>query len=98
MQRAFHKLALPGLLIALAGDLTLAAGPNYSKLVHPGADGKLVYVPYTEHGDVIPDFSHCGYGGGGVKIPDVTIKVTLEPDADTQDDAPRLQAAIDQVA
>ena len=66
----------------------------YSELVRPGADGELVYKPYTERGDVIPDFSHCGYGGGGVKLPHVAVKVALEP-GDGSDDLVRIQAAID---
>ena len=35
------------------------AEENYSELVYPGEDGKLVYTP-DEKGNVIPDFSHCG--------------------------------------
>jgi hypothetical protein len=73
-------------------------GRNHSKLVYPGPDGKLVYKAYTERGDTIPDFSHCGYGGGGAAIPDVPVKLTLQPEAGTKDDLPRLQAAVDQVA
>ena len=46
--------------------------------VHLGEDGKLVYVA-DERGNKIPDFSNCGYMGGGVKIPDVPVKITLEP-------------------
>jgi len=46
--------------------------------VHLGEDGKLVYTP-DERGNKIPDFSRCGYMGGGVKLPDVPVKITLEP-------------------
>jgi len=46
--------------------------------VHLGDDGKLVYTP-DERGNRIPDFSRCGYMGGGVKLPDVPVKITLEP-------------------
>jgi hypothetical protein len=66
----------------------------HSKLVYPGKDGKLVYKPYTDRGDTIPDFSHCGYGSGGVAIPDVPVKVTLPPEAGQKDDLPRIQAAL----
>ena len=41
------------------------AKPNHSRLIHPGADGKLVYVA-DAWGNTIPDFSNCGYAGGGV--------------------------------
>lgn len=72
--------------------------PTQSKLVYPGPGGRLVYRPYTTRGDTIPDFSHCGYGGGGGKIPDVPVKRTLAPAAGSGDDAARIQAALDQVA
>src|SRR5207244_1168214 len=68
-------------------------GPGPST-VNVGPDGKLVYS-YDPNGDRIPDFSECGYGGGGVTIPDVPVKVTLQPVAG--DNSPQIQAAIDQV-
>ena len=80
---------------ALVTAETAHGDPNYSQLVYPGEDGKLVYVPDTR-GNVIPDFSNCGYMGGGVRIPDVPVKVTLGP-ADG-DDGGRIQAAIDDVS
>ena len=43
-----------------------------------GEDGKLQYIP-DERGNQIPDFSRAGYMGGGVKLPDVPVKLTLEP-------------------
>ena len=101
LSRLFNKLCWPLSLIALwvvAQPILGAERANHSKLVAPGADGKLVYKPYTERGDVIPDFSNCGYGGGGVAIPNVPAKATLQPVAGAQDDWPRLQAALDEVA
>lgn len=69
-----------------------------SRLVRLGANGKLIYAPYTTQGDTIPDFSNCGYMGGGVRIPDMAVKLTLRPQAGNADDTKRLQAAIDQIA
>lgn len=72
---------------SLAATLILAIGlpcavAQHQKLnqasVELGPDGKLVYTP-DERGNLIPDFSRCGYMGGGVKIPDVPVKLTLEP-------------------
>ncbi|HSV15212.1 MAG TPA: hypothetical protein VLI90_13215 [Tepidisphaeraceae bacterium] len=74
-----------------------ADATGVSKLVHLGSNGKLVYEPYTEHGDVIPDFSNCGYMGGGVRIPDVAAKITLRPETGSGDDTARIQQAIDQL-
>jgi len=68
--------------------------PTVSK-VYPDSGGKLVYVP-DEQGNVIPDFSHAGYGGGGVAIPSVPVKETLWPVAG--DNTANVQAAIDKVS
>jgi hypothetical protein len=69
--------------------------PSYSKLVTPDREGRLVYTP-DEKGNTILDYSNCGYGGGGVRLPDVEVRVTLEP-ADGDDEA-RIQTAINKVA
>ena len=71
---------------------------GYSKLVFPGPDGKLQYKPSDEQGDTIPDFSNCGYKGGGVALPDAKVAVTLEPQQGAKDDNHRIQQAIDQVS
>ncbi len=60
-----------------------------------GQDGRLAYQS-TVQGDRIPDFSHAGYRGGGVALPNVPVVYTLQP-ADG-DDTQRLQAAIDEVS
>jgi hypothetical protein len=64
------------------------------RLVHPGADGRLVYVA-DPRGNRIPDFSHAGYGGGAA-IPDVPVRVVVPPRPG--DNGPRIQAAIDYVS
>ncbi|MHC4506343.1 MAG: hypothetical protein ACYTFI_23865 [Planctomycetota bacterium] len=87
-------------LSASAGEAD--AGANRSKLVGTGPGGKLAYKPFDGNGNIIPDFSNCGYMGGGVKIPDVPVRATLTPSrigsATGADDTARLQAAIDRVA
>ena len=62
--------------------------------VAPGRDGKLVYDA-DARGNRIPDFSHCGYGGGGAAIPDTPVRVVVP--AKPGDSTPRIQAAIDYV-
>lgn len=63
--------------------------------------GKLTYIPFAMEGqsnevNIIPDFSHAGYMGGGVLLPsDIPIKVTVVPEEG--DDTQRIQAAIDLV-
>lgn len=66
-----------------------------SSLVYLGNDGWLVYVPDVR-GNTVPDFSHAGYGGGGVALPDVPVKVTVSPV--DGDDSMQIQAAIDRVS
>lgn len=67
---------------------------NQSRIVHPDHIGRLVYTPYNNKGDILPDFSFCGYMGGGVALPDVPVKIVLEPGDFSKDDAPRIQEAI----
>ncbi len=50
-----------------------------------------------DEGGGIPDFSRAGYRGGGVRLPEVPIVVTLTP-LPAGDDGARIQAAIDEVA
>jgi len=72
-----------------------------SSLVYEGVDGHLVYETYANEGqtnsvNTIPDFSRCGYMGGGVAIPDVQVATTLSPQ--NGDDTQAIQDAIDYVS
>ena len=96
-----HKAAAALGLVAL---LAIAAAyvPGKSEamegtrpLIYLDEGGKLVYVP-DENGNIIPDFSNAGYGGGGAPIPDVPVKAVVEPGPG--DDGERIQAAIDRVS
>ena len=73
---------------------------NESALVSEGSDGKLVYTPFANHeqtnkDNILPDWSHAGYMGGGVAIPDVPVVKTISPGPG--DDFERIQGAIDYV-
>jgi hypothetical protein len=85
------------LLALFASSATLRAAQ--SDWVHLGPDGKLVYKS-TDTGDRIMDFSYAGYMGGGVALPDVPVKRTVQPPSGdpNKDDTPTIQAAIDDVA
>lgn len=89
------KLLVLTVAIAMTGAAR-AAELASSAWVHPGPDGKLVYQP-TPAGDRILDFSHAGYMGGGVALPDVAVKVTVQPSGG-KDDTAAIQKAIDEVA
>jgi hypothetical protein len=56
--------------------------------------GRLVYYADAA-GDTIPDFSHAGYGGGGVALPFVATQRSVSPVSG--DDGANIQSAIDAV-
>jgi len=66
-----------------------------SAWVFPGRDGRLVYKA-TSTGDRIMDFSHAGYMGGGVALPQVPVKVTVRPEEG--DSTAAIQRALNEVA
>src|SRR5687768_18512037 len=84
---------LPTALLAALVSTALAAESGWVKR---GSDGKLAYKT-TAKGDRIMDFSHAGYMGGGVALPDVPVKATVKPTGG-EDDTAAIQAGIDQVA
>jgi hypothetical protein len=94
-----HSMRCLGLLTALAvallGLSAAAAQQAKSQWVYAGPDGKLVYKTMPT-GDKIMDFSHAGYMGGGVALPTVGVKKTIEPSGG--DDTAKIQAAVDAVA
>ncbi len=82
----------------------------FAPLISMGSDGKLVYRAYSEKGDKLMDWSHCGYKNSSVPLPNVPVAVTLEPlDGEAKqvgklaypmgpDSQKRIQEAIDKVA
>ena len=83
-------------LIALLAGSGLAAAPKSAPpIVSIGSNHKLVYSP-DPHGNCIPDFSHCGYAGGDLAIPDAPVRVVVSPVPG--DSTARIQAALDSVA
>ncbi|ADY54110.1 hypothetical protein Pedsa_3581 [Pseudopedobacter saltans DSM 12145] len=83
--------------LAWGGDIKKEKKPGKSEWVYPGPNGKLVYKK-TPKGDQIIDFSHAGYMGGGVALPDVAVKVTVKPLVADADCTNLIQAAIDKVS
>jgi hypothetical protein len=66
-----------------------------SEWVYVDTKGRLAYKKLPG-GDRIMDFSYAGYMGGGVSIPSVEVKITLNPvDGDNTD---VIQHAIDEVS
>lgn len=78
-----------------SGQLNSAAGHAQSEWAYLNKAGKLNYK-LIGAGNRIMDFSYAGYRGGGVRIPVVGAKITVEPVAG--DNAVAIQAAIDKVS
>jgi hypothetical protein len=94
MTRFLRYLLSSGLLvIALSRGWTAFA--QNSQWVFPGADGKLQYKTLPK-GDRIMDFSWAGYMGGGVALPTVPVKATVNPSG--ADDTTAIQNAINSVS
>jgi hypothetical protein len=81
-------------VLLLPGNTLVTAEPD-ARYVSQAGSGTLAYAT-DERGNRIPDFSHCGYMGGGVPIPDVPVRVIVRPAKD--DNGARIQAAIDCVS
>ena len=92
-------------MLALASFVTVAqeARPPANGLspsaahtvrISAGPDGRLIYTA-DARGTRVIDFSHAGYGGGGVAIPDVPARLVVAPGQGH--DLQRIQAALDAV-
>jgi hypothetical protein len=94
-RREFLTLAAWGAVGATLPFPEFQTAPGVSHLVHAGPDGRLVYVG-DALGNVIPDFSNAGYGGGGVAIPEAAVVTDIG--AESGDATARIQDAIDRVS
>lgn len=65
------------------------------RFVTAGPDGRLGYE-IGPRGDRMPDYSHVGFGGGGVPLPSVPLRVIVAPVAG--DATAVIQRALDHVA
>ncbi len=82
------------LVFSLGGALAAEPSPRPTISVKLGGDGKLAYAA-DEAGNRVIDFSPAGYGGGGVVIPQVPVKIVVAPGGGR--DGERIQQAIDLV-
>src|SRR5439155_13022781 len=81
------------LIVVASCERCVAADPPPA--VSQGKDGKLAYAA-DDRGNRVPDFSTCGYMGGGAQVPDIGVRVAV-PLID-RDNTARIQVAIDYVA
>ena len=85
------SLAAAALPVLHAG----AQSPPPAVSVAMGPGTRLVYSSDAAGNRVI-DFSHAGYGGGGIALPDVAARIVVGPGGGR--DGQRIQAAIDAVS
>lgn len=87
------------LLVASLGMWPAAIGigqaPRPAVFVTQGAGGRLEYGADAQ-GNRVVDFSHAGYRGGGVPLPDAPVRLVVGAGGDR--DGERVQAAIDLVS
>ena len=97
--RPGRRPTAPSSAVGVAAGLlliaTIAGGAQVPPPLSIDDAGRLHYLE-SAHGDRVPDYSHAGYGGGGVAIPWVPARVRVEPAEG--DDGARIQAAIDHVS
>lgn len=82
-------------IVLLFCCVTLQAQVWQSDLVKVAPDGAITYHE-DKDGFVLPDFSHAGYGGGGIALPEVATVMEIEPVQG--DNTAHIQAAIDALA
>lgn len=92
------SIALIIFVFIMIPTFTFAAN---STMVYIGSDEILHYNTYANQGEsnsdnILPDFSYSGYKGGGVEIPDIEVKITVNPVEG--DNTQSIQNAIDYVS
>ena len=92
MNRFIHIMA--GVLCLLAWHQVTAQIPWQSSLLSVASDGSITYNRDND-GFILPDFSHAGYKGGGVDLPEVSTVRTISPISG--DNTKHIQDAIDYV-
>ena len=90
MRRPMSVTLLPT-LVAMTAMIT----PMAAALVSMDSTDRLHYSPDAK-GNVIPDFSYCGYAAGEKGIPTAAVRITLQPPVG--DAGALIQTAIDKVS
>lgn len=93
MKSAIHFIVCIALLAfssTLKAETIIEQGT--SDLYRLDSSGKLIYTKDAK-GNRLPDFSYVGYHSGEKAIPDVPVRITLEPSPG--DDTQRIQDALD---
>lgn len=68
-------------------------------IVYPQVESDIPLSALTDaRGNIIPDFSHVGYMGSEMDIPDVPVVKTLDAPSDGSDATVLIQTAIDEVS
>lgn len=100
MKQYRYMFVLPIALLVLASHASQPVEKSWqSSLVqYDLASGTITYTADAE-GNRVPDFSHAGYRGGNVPLPDLAgIPILARMESESGDNTARLQAAIDALA
>jgi hypothetical protein len=81
------------LIAVLLAFLISSANAQFTSDIIFMEDGRLTYIS-DEESNRIPDYSHAGYKGGGVALPEVPVVITLDPQ--DGDDTFRIQQALNE--
>ncbi|MBE7021310.1 MAG: hypothetical protein E7411_07780 [Ruminococcaceae bacterium] len=74
--------------------------PSVDAKIAAPVNGKLVYTPYSEKGDILGDYSYAGFFNGEYQLPiteNLPVAIEIAPTG-TKDDTAHLQAAVDKVS
>lgn len=94
-RRFLRTVGVAVVAFVVASGAVTAFAANEPVPVRENDDGRLEYLA-DARGNRVPDFSHAGYGGGGVALPVVPARVRVAPV--DGDDGAAIQAALDYVA
>lgn len=92
MNRFLHIMT--GVMCLFGATQIVAQNSWQSALLSVAPDGQITYQA-DSHGFRLPDFSHAGYKGGGVDLPEVPVVRTISPILG--DNTKHIQDAIDYV-
>jgi len=93
----YIKISIFALLALTLSYSFVYSQSGKSEWVWLNAQNRLEYKT-TERGDRIVDFSHAGYMGGGVALPNVPVKKTVLPLPNGEDCTQLIQDAINEVS
>lgn len=83
----------------LKEDITILQDFAVSSIIYPQVETSFdMSLLEDEYGTTLPDFSHVGYMGSEIPMPDVPVKITLSSPGENEDATALIQKAIDELS